>query len=78
VSFGAVRAISERDAVRAAFACTDQDLPALQVDILDPQLRTLELAHASAVQQAGNQLIQPAHVVEHQLDFGLRQHGRPL
>lgn len=59
------------DTVLAAFACPNQNLPAPQTHIQDSLLRTLEQAHASAVQQAGNQLIHTAYLIEYQFDFGL-------
>ncbi len=65
----------DRDAVLAAFTFAYQHFPALQVDVLDTQLHTLEKTHARTIEYSRHQLIDTAHLLQDELDLGLRQHN---
>jgi hypothetical protein len=63
----------DRNAILAAFTFAYQYFPALQIDILDAQLRTFEQAHAGAIEHLRHQPINAAHLVQDKLNLGLRQ-----
>ena len=68
----------DRDAVLAAFAAPHQYLAALHVNILDTQLRALEQPHARSVEQARDQLIHAAHLLQDEGYLDLGQYHRAL
>lgn len=63
----------DRDAVLAAFTFAYQHCPALQIDILDAQLRTFGQAHAGTIEHPRHQLVDAAHLVQTELNLGLEQ-----
>jgi hypothetical protein len=62
--------------VLAALAFAHHHDPAVEVDILDPQLETFHQAHAGAIEQLGEQLLLAAQERQDGCDFLARQHRR--
>ena len=61
-----------RDAVLAALAVADQDLPVAEVDVLDAQPQALEQPQAGAVQQARHQPARAVQIREQPAHFRVR------
>jgi len=58
-----------RDPVLAALAFPDDDLAALEVEILDPKAQSLDHTHAGAVKKTGDQPARAVQRLQQRLDL---------
>jgi hypothetical protein len=67
-----------RHPVLATLAIANDDLAALELDVLDPQAQAFHEPHARAVEEGGDKPLHACHLLEERSHFAGRQHDREL